>query len=82
MNTTANGHQKTEVELSKPVNQVAEELAHILHNVRFFTKYWHAHGGSEARRRKVYWETKADQYLDSLGLDLHNNVNAVKIINL
>lgn len=57
-----------------------QEVAHILHNLRFFTKYWNEHGGFEARKRMNYWQDKADAVLDSLGLILHHNIKSVTVI--
>lgn len=56
------------------------EVAHVLHNLRFFTKFWNEHGGYQARRRMQYWQERADALLDSMGLTLHNNIQAVQII--
>lgn len=63
--------------------QLAEkfiELAHVLHNLRFYEKYWNEHYGCDARRNMKKWQKKADDLLDSLGLTLHNNINAVKVV--
>jgi len=57
-----------------------QALAHTLHNLRFFTKYWNEHGGYEARKNMNNWQEKADNLLDEMGLTLHNNIKAVKII--
>lgn len=57
-----------------------EEMAHILHNLRFYTKYWNEHGGYKARERKNQWEEKADACLDKNGMTLHNNINSVTVI--
>lgn len=66
----------TEVEMKA----VMADLAHILHNLRFYTKYWNEHGGYQARNQMKIWEQKADTILNSLGLRLHNNISAVTII--
>lgn len=57
-----------------------EEMAHILHNLRFYTKYWNEHGGYYAREKKNYWQEKADACLDKNGMTLHNNINSVTVI--
>ena len=64
------------------IKAVAEEAVRVLHNLRFYTKYWNEHGGYQARARMEYWQTQADKLLDSLGLTTHRNINAVKIIKL
>lgn len=54
------------------------EIARIMHNLRFYTKYWHEHGGFHARKRMKYWEEKADAFLDKIGLTLHNNTRNIQ----
>ncbi len=63
--------------------QVADqfgEVMHILHNLRFFTKYWNENGGGQARQYKKYWEEKADQLLNSHGLTTHQNTRSITVI--
>lgn len=62
------------------MKQQAEELLHILHNLRFHTKYWKQHFGGQAKQRKEYWEQKADEKLNQFGLNEHNNTKAIQII--
>ena len=69
-----------ELESENDLKKRFEEMAHILHNLRFYTKYWNEHGGYKARERKNIWEEKADQCLDKNGLNLHNNINSVTVI--
>lgn len=57
-----------------------KELVHIMHNLRFYEKYWHQNFGHEARARMECWQQKADKLLDELGLTAHNNINSVQII--
>ena len=57
-----------------------EQLAHVLHNLRFFTKYWNEHGGAHARSRMHHWQQKADTLLNEMGHTLHNNITAIKLI--
>ncbi len=49
------------------------ELAKVLHNLRYWTKYWKQVYGSRARAQKEIWEQRADQLLDELGLSSHND---------
>lgn len=67
---------KSAEDLKEPFQQLAE----VLHNLRFYTKYWNEHGGANARKRMHYWQEMADKLLDSLGLTLHNNISSVKVI--
>lgn len=69
-----------EINSDKELKSRFEEMAHILHNLRFYSKYWVEHGGYQARSRKKFWEEKADQCLNKNGLTLHNNINSVKVI--
>lgn len=55
------------------------EMARIMHNLRFYTKYWNEHGGFNARKNMKYWEEKADACLDQNGLTTHNNTNSIKV---
>lgn len=64
-------------------NRVTDQFAeamHILHNLRFFTKYWNENGGGQARQYKKYWEEKADQLLTSHGLTTHQNTRSITVI--
>lgn len=47
------------------------ELAKVLHNLRYWTKYWKEVYGSRARVQKEHWEKRADILLDELGIDSH-----------
>ena len=69
-----------EINNEEELKKMTQDLAHILHNLRFYTKYWQEHGGYHARERRKYWEEMADNRLDSIGLTLHNNISSVKII--
>lgn len=57
-----------------------EEALHILHNLRFFTKYWNEVGGGQAREYKKRWEEKADKLLTSHGLTLHEKTRSITVI--
>lgn len=69
---------KCDIEKKETVFEMAGQLAHTLHNLRFFTKYWNEHGGYAARERMKYWQDKADKLLDSYGITTHNNIKAIK----
>ena len=56
-----------------------EELLHILHNMRFYQKYWHEHFGYNARERKDAWEQKADEKLNSFNLTAHNKTKPIQV---
>ncbi len=71
---------KVEIKTEQEMISKFEQMAHTLHNLRFWTKYWERHYGYEAKRKKDYWQAKADKILDELGLTLHNNSQAVKLI--
>lgn len=57
-----------------------QEALHILHNLRFFTKYWNETGGGQARDYKKRWEEKADKLLNSYGLTIHQNTRYITVI--
>lgn len=57
-----------------------QEALHILHNLRFFTKYWNENGGGQARQYKKRWEEKADKLLNSHGLTTHENIRSITVI--
>jgi hypothetical protein len=40
-----------------------EQLAIIVKNLRYHTKYWQLHFGSNNRNNMKRWEEKADQWL-------------------
>jgi len=61
------------------MKQLAEDLLHIIHNMRFYQKYWKEHYGGRAKERKEYWEQKADEKLNQLGLTEHNNTKSFQI---
>ena len=48
------------IEINSPEQLEAQfkKLAHTLHNLRFFTKYWNEHGGYEARKNMNNWQEK------------------------
>lgn len=68
------------IETEEQLTRKFEELAHALHNLRFFTKYWNEHGGYQARQRMKFWQEKADDLLDGMGLTLHRNINSITVI--
>ena len=71
------------VEIIIPDDQIKaelEQLLNIVHNMRFYQKYWHEHFGHKARDRKNVWEQKADETLDRLGLTEHNNTRSVQVL--
>lgn len=41
-----------------------QELAHILTGLREHQKAWHNNYGSQYLKGKVYWENKADQWIN------------------
>lgn len=69
-----------EVESDQDLVTRFQALAHVLHNLRFFTKYWNEHGGYQARQNMKYWQDKADALLNSMGLTLHENISSVLIL--
>ncbi len=62
------------------LQQEHAKLLKILHNMRFYQKYWHLHFGHEAKKNKESWEQKADAILDQHGLVEHNNTKAVQVL--
>jgi len=41
------------------------ELAKILSHLRSSTMYWETHYGRDNRNKKIYWENKADTWLQN-----------------
>lgn len=58
---------------------VATELAHVLCNLRHFTRLWNETHGAELRARKKYWEDKCDELLKRLQITEHRQSNQIKI---
>lgn len=58
---------------------VATELAHVLCNLRHFTKLWNESHGFELKQRKTYYEQKADELLKRLQVTEHRQSNQIKI---
>lgn len=61
------------------MKQLAEDLLHIVHNMRFYQKYWQDNYGGQAKQRKEYWEAKADEKLNQYGLNEHKNTKSIQI---
>jgi hypothetical protein len=55
------------------------ELAHIALNLRFWTRYWKEHYGSDARAKKNLWENKMDSWLRNMGLDDIDRLKAIQV---
>jgi len=66
------------IHTEKELYDLAAESVRVLHNLRFWTKYWQEHLGSHAKRKKEYWEQKADALLNELGMTEHNNTRTIK----
>lgn len=62
---TRNSKLKKDFRVTDPL-KAASELAHILLNLRHFSKLWDDNYGVEAKKRKKFWEQKADEYLESI----------------
>jgi hypothetical protein len=41
------------------------DVVHILMNLRIHTDLWSRHYGAQHKQSKVYWEKKADEWLDN-----------------
>lgn len=75
----ANNAEAIEVE-HPDHSELAGQLARVLVNLRFATKYWKENGGYHARKVKNDWEDRADILLDSLGIDAHRHTSSVRIL--
>lgn len=62
------------------LQQLHAEAIHILNNLRFHTKYWHKHYGQPAKINREYWEQKADELLNGLGLEEHNRLDKILVM--
>jgi hypothetical protein len=58
-----------------------KESVHILNNLRHFTKIWQDHYGAGNNFKRVYWQEKADKFLDSLDASKTRSKEQIKIIN-
>lgn len=69
-----------EISTEEQLKKEFQEAVHILHNLRFYTKYWNEHGGFKARENMNRWQARADNYLNGHGCTLHNNINSVTVL--
>jgi hypothetical protein len=53
-----------------------KQLIIVLHNLRYWTKYWKIHLGGPAKAKKEYWEERADTLLTELGLKQHMSIRS------
>lgn len=58
---------------------VAEELIHVLANLRKFSRLWQENHGAPLLRSKKYFEEKADELIERLQVKEHRNPYEVKI---
>jgi hypothetical protein len=65
---TTNSMFKGDFEVADPL-AATTELAHILLNLRQHTKRYDQQFGITCRRRKQYWEEKADKWLTDHRID-------------
>jgi hypothetical protein len=66
-------------ELQMRLDQDHNEELFILHNLRFWQKFWQRHFGPEARKWMDYWQQRADEHLDRNGLTAHNNQKKIQV---
>ena len=58
---------------------VCTEALHILSNLRKFTKLWEESYGVDLRRRKKYYEEKADELIERLQVPENRKQSQIKI---
>ena len=63
------------------LHEIAKELAHVLTNLRYWTKHWEETYGAFARNTKKRWEKKADELIIKLDLFKTKLKSEIKIEN-
>lgn len=70
---------KIKIQSEEELLKVATEALHILANLRHFTKKWNETHGYELKRRKIFYEEKADELIQRLQIEEHRTESQVKI---
>lgn len=58
---------------------VAEELIHVIANLRKFTRLWEETHGVDLKARKKYYEKEADTLIERLKVTEHKHPSEIKI---
>lgn len=67
------------IKSEQELKEVAEELIHVLANLRKFTSLWEKSYGAILRVRKKYYENKADDLINRLRVPEHDQPHEIKI---
>jgi len=59
--------------------QVAEELIHVITNLRKFTLLWEKNYGVVLKQQKKYYEKKADELIEKLKVGVHKDPREINI---
>lgn len=70
---------KIKISSEQELVEVAEELIHIVTNLRKFTKLWNESYGAELKRKKQYYEKRADELIERLQVKEHKHPESIKI---
>lgn len=70
---------KIKIETQDELKKVAEELLHILVNLRHSTKLWNQHYGAEFSNKKKRWEQAADNFLHKLEVEKSTDKKEMQI---
>jgi hypothetical protein len=70
---------KIKIETDDELKKIAEELLHILVNLRHSTKLWSEHYGAELSNKKKRWERVADEFLQKLEVERSTDKKEMQI---
>lgn len=67
------------VESEEELVELAEEMLHIITNLRYWSKEWSSKYGVDAKRRMKYWEARADELLANRNVPKYERQEQLKI---
>lgn len=70
---------KIRVQNEEQLVNVAEELIHVIANLRKFTRLWEETHGVDLKARKKYYEKEADALIERLKVTEHKHPSEIKI---
>lgn len=70
---------KIKITSEQELVNVAEELIHVIANLRKFTRLWEETHGVDLKARKKYYEKQADALIERLKVNEHTHPSEIKI---
>lgn len=70
---------KIKISSEQELVNVAEELIHVIANLRKFTRLWEETHGVDLKARKKYYEKEADALIERLKVTEHKHPSEIKI---